>query len=279
MPKLLRWPAISPALVLALSCASGPGFKPSEPLDEAPSQAEGLLLCAEYQFPVPATRPIVLKPMLRCLDELAREFPAEDVPGSQAFRRELHLRWDSLSDLSWDAESGLAYNLAIHAVLRHLWRGGAIFPTDRDTPEEREAVLRLFPWTARILGAFTWPVARSWELDPELERLRAGITGLEAPSIQTRPAKSPEHARACGELSRLDSAAEHLSSVFRDENELTELAPESQDAVQAREMYTHRRDAALQQLESLKPELSANPCSKHLTRYSPFPVAPARLTS
>jgi hypothetical protein len=93
---------------LGAGCASIPPFQPSQPLDQATSLNEGLFLCNEYRMPVPALRPIYLKPFLSCLEELNKSFdPAETQLTFQTLQKELRKNYNLTEEVEWTPQLGV----------------------------------------------------------------------------------------------------------------------------------------------------------------------------
>lgn len=248
------------AAALALgSCAGTPKFQPSEPIERTRSLNESLLLCDEYRLPVPATRPMALKPYLDCLDEVAQRFPSARLSENfHAFRDEFHRHYDRIEEDLWTPEQGVAYEIAVHAILRSLWRGEEF--TGEFTPAERENVVRVFPRMARKLEASQWKVSTQASFDPNLEWLRAGITSLMSPrdelaALSAEPLPPGEQVTTpdlCGRYDRLKTQADALESLRLEEVALARIAPRSPERSAARESYYRRLETANGELESLR---------------------------
>jgi hypothetical protein len=243
------------------ACASVPSFKPSKPLDQAPSLEEGLLLCNEYRLPAEPKRPVTLRPFLSCLDDLKDRFPAAAAGnvGFTTFRDEFHLLYGHLNDQNWTTRLGTEVEVAIHAVLRALWQGNR--PTV--TPLERDLALKNFPLTAKTLDAQQWNVASNATFDPKLEALKAGVASLtegerleERQAGQVGAAESSRVSELCSEYFRLKRETVYLSNLWRDQFDLALLAPQSPLSTSVREKYTRRLDGALRELEELRPKIA-----------------------
>jgi hypothetical protein len=249
-------------LVLVLGgCASVPAFKPSKPIEEAKSLQEGLLLCNEYRLPTEAKRPVTLRPFLNCVDDVQDRFRSEAAgsPQFETFRDEFHTLYGTLSDQTWSERLGTELEISLHTMLRALWR------TEKPTvtPLERELVLRNFPITAERLNAASWTVSSSLALDPKLETLRAGVGALgggdqrqEAVASQRSVGASNEVIDLCRRYFRIRDEVHYLDGLWRDQYDLTLLAPHTSISSAVRDKYTRHLDAASHELEDLRPKIA-----------------------
>lgn len=258
MQKRFKFIWVSPLIALCglASCASVPSFKPSKPLDQSSSLQEGLLLCNEYRLPDEPKRPVTLRPFLSCLDDLKAKFQAA-ATGNQAFEAfltEFHQNYGRLSDAIWTPRLGTEIEVAVHTVLRALWQGER--PTV--TPLERELVLKNFPLSAKPLDAVDWNVSTHATFDPGLEQLKAGVASLsEGEGLQEGRAgavgseQSTSVAVLCQDYLRLKREAVYLGNLWRDQFDISLLAPQSPIGASVRDKYRRRLSDAMRDLEYL----------------------------
>ncbi|MEO5971088.1 MAG: hypothetical protein ABIQ95_14260 [Bdellovibrionia bacterium] len=213
-----------------------PPFQPSLPLDQATGLNEGLFYCNEYQMPVPALRPIYLKPFLSCLEELHQTFDSAGAYFTfQTFLSELRKKYSLIEEVEWSPRLGAEYEIAIHAIERKISHGG-IF-NQSFTPKEQELALHLFPTTSKLLDARKWDLSRSSQFDPELEKIYAGIASFfsHSPSknillfevsvpIEPGPLQT-QHEQHCKNLREFEEQIGQLTSIWKDLKILSRLFP------------------------------------------------------
>jgi hypothetical protein len=234
--------AVSAALT---ACASAPLFQPSIPLKQARSLQESLILCGEYRMPYPAERPVALRPYRDCVDEAAEEHPPKPEGSFGIFHDELREKYRQLRENEWTPRLGAELGAAVRAALRALWREGSGISDAGHTAGERDAMLRHFPRAARSLGASRWPTARRVVLDPALENLKAGLASLAPGPLESQVERT-------GEIDALRSEVEYLAGLWKDEQDLARLAPDTPVLASLRERYRGRLETAKRALEDLR---------------------------
>ena len=217
------------------------------------------MLCSEYHVPWPAERPVVLKPFLDCMDQVAEWHGLTQTGYLEKFREEFHNVYDSTKDAYWKPLDGFEFDVAVHAIFRAIWSSDGtpqVF-----TAGEQELVLKRFPLTAKAIGAAQWKTSKENVTDRRLETLKAGVLALfgQAPSNEqtasASAARSVPDSKLCDRLLRLRSEVDYLEKLWRDQYEMTQLAPESAASVSARERYQQRIQAAEVSLEELRPQV------------------------
>lgn len=239
-------------------CATAPHFQPSLPIEKSGSLEEGLLLCGEYRVEAVASRPISLRPFLDCMDDAAASHPGPRTEGFLVFRDELRQKFEQIREEEWSAPRAERLDVAVHSVLRTLWRGSRF--EGRFSKPERAAVLAEFPRTSQVLKASQWAVdpkrpESSGVMDPGLEKLRAGVNAVSLLQ-KDRLEFQPELRQG---LENLIQEAEYLGALWEDLLALRALGDAGEPRRKVEERYRTRLETARNLLEKtrLNPKISA----------------------
>jgi hypothetical protein len=242
-------------LVCFLGCATVPSFVPSKPLSALTSFQEGLFICSEYRAPLEAKRVSSLLPYLRCLDQLSENFIGFDTqPTLQVFHTELKSRYDILNEVYWSPALAKEYEIAIHAVLRGIWREGSL-PANY-TWREKTTILELFPKTAWYLDVSNMRTAKHSDRDREFEALL--IQFLTLKNVLSEATHLAHHAN-CSDPTLLSLQILRLNELRKDLELARELAVNSPEETRIQNRYAQELRQAWQLLASVqkrKSELS-----------------------
>ena len=249
---------LSVSMLGLVSCASVPSFRPSSSIESAASLHEALLLCNEYSLPESATRPVALKPFVDCVSKAGEIFPSQNTEEFLTFRDELRRKYGALNASFWTPRLGLEMEIAIHAILRHLWSDDH----SASSEVERQLVMRHFERTADILKARNWNSGAEPVLEPRLESLRASVAGLnddaqiEGGSAEIAPENVELFGRLCERYAQLNSELQYLSQLWRDLVDMSLIDPRSNSNDRARRRYLARLDRAVKLAQDLRAELN-----------------------
>ncbi len=239
-------------------CATAPHFQPSFPVEKCGSLEEGLLLCGEYRVQPESSRPISLRPFLDCIDDAAASHPGPRAEGFLVFRDELRQKFEKIREEEWSAPRAERLDVAVHSVLRTLWRGSRF--VGRFSKPERAAVLMEFPRTSQILKTSQWAVdpkrpESSGVMDPGLEKLRAGVNAFSLLQ-KNRLEFQPELRQS---LENLIQETEYLGALWEDLLSLRALGEASEPRRKLEERYRTRLEMARNLLEKnrMNPKTSA----------------------
>jgi hypothetical protein len=241
---LMRLRGIALVLTGLAACATGSEFMGEKLAREAPSFQEGLWECGRYSMPSPSRRPGDFLPLVECVEGVGRAHRPDPSTRFFLFEKEIRDRYRSVNALSWSPAVAEEIEVATRAALRLFWEkpGGE----RRIAAREKALLTRHFPQLAWELRIAAWPVNEAFRIEPELERLRAGVAALEE--------KGTAQPERCRELRDLRQETTFLAALYRDLGDLAEITAPGGSALGIRqwERYRTRVNLAQQQLNALR---------------------------
>jgi hypothetical protein len=179
------------------------------------------------------------------------------------FRDELRSNYAVLPGAGWSPEIGRDFDVAIHAILRAIWRGEF---SDDFTKAEKQTVMQVFPVTAQWLGARTWHSVEKTVLDRRLEALRAGAAGLvghfRRAAMQTHEPLTETGIALCRDFRKFKDDVNYLVALWNDQKDIIELGIDGEQFVELVQKYEKRLQEARDRLESLQKTVRAVEAAK-----------------